>query len=279
LSAKLEGHKVNYKLFRSHLPEYLIEAWGLGSFMVAAGIFSTTVMHPSSYIHQFIPDPFVQRFLIGIAMGLTAIAITYSPWGKQSGAHLNPAVTLTFARLGKVNPFDALFYIIFQSIGGLMGILLVALLLGQFFTYPPIAYIATVPNANVAIAFLAEVAIAFVMMTTVLVTSNNLKLAPYTGLFAGFLVWLYVMFESPISGFGMNPARSLASAIPSGIWTDIWIYLTAPILGMLLGSEFYVKGFGTRKVLCAKLQHHNHYRCIHCDYQNQLHAHKFKSSK
>jgi aquaporin Z len=267
---------VNYKLFRSHLPEYLIEAWGLGSFMVAAGIFSTTVMHPSSYIHQFIPDPFLQRFLIGIAMGLTAIAITYSPWGKQSGAHLNPAVTLTFARLGKVNPFDALFYIIFQSIGGLMGILLVALLLGQLFTYPPIAYIATVPNANVAIAFLAETAIAFVMMTTVLVTSNNLKLAPYTGLFAGVLVWLYVMFESPISGFGMNPARSLASAIPSGIWTDIWIYLTAPILGMLLGSEFYLKLFGPKKVFCAKLQHLSHQRCIHCQYQNRLGEQKSK---
>ena len=267
---------MNYKLFRSHLPEYLIEAWGLGSFMVSAGLFSTLITHPDSFMSKFIPDPFLQRLLVGIAMGLTAIAIIYSPWGKQSGAHLNPAVTLTFARLGKVNPFDALFYIIFQIIGGLIGVLMVALLLGRLFTYPPIAYIVTVPSTETMIAFFAEMAIAFLMMLVVLVTSNKRKLAPYTGLFAGFLVMLYVIFESPISGFGMNPARSLASAIPSGIWTDIWIYITAPILGMFLGAEVYIRFLSIRKVSCAKLQHHNHYRCIHCDYQNRLRAVLFK---
>jgi len=267
---------MNYKLFRSHLPEYLIEAWGLGSFMVAAGLFSTLITHPDSVISKLIPDPFFQRVLIGIAMGLTAIAIIYSPWGKQSGAHLNPAVTLTFARLGKVHPFDALCYTIFQIIGGLFGILLAALLLGRLFTYPPISYIVTVPNTDTMIAFFTEMAIAFMMMLVVLVTSNRRKLAPYTGVFAGFLVMLYVIFESPISGFGMNPARSLASAIPSGIWTDIWIYLTAPIFGMLLGAEVYIRFLGLRKVSCAKLQHPQHYRCIHCDYQNRLQEALFK---
>lgn len=74
----------------------------------------------------------------------------------------------------------------------------------------------------------------------------------------------------------MNPARSLASAIPSGIWTDIWIYITAPILGMFLGAEIYIRLLSIRKVSCAKLQHHNHYRCIHCDYQNRLGAVLFK---
>lgn len=267
---------MNYKLFRNHLPEYLIEAWGLGSFMISAGFFSTIVAHPDSFINKSIPDPFLQRVLIGIAMGLTAIAIIYSPWGKRSGAHINPAVTFTFTRLGKVNPLDALFYIIFQTVGALIGVLIAALVLGRMFTYPPIAYIVTVPNTATAIAFFAEMAIAFLMMLVVLVTSNQRKLAPYTGLFAGFLVMLYVIFESPISGFGMNPARSLASAIPSGIWTDIWIYITAPILGMFLSAEVYIRFLSIRKVSCAKLQHHNHYRCIHCDYQNHLRAVLFK---
>ena len=267
---------MNYKLFRNHLPEYLIEAWGLGSFMISAGFFSTVVAHPDSFINKSIPDPFLQRVLIGIAMGLTAIAIIYSPWGKQSGAHINPAVTFTFTRLGKVNPLDALFYIIFQTVGALIGVLIAALVLGRMFTYPPIAYIVTVPNTATAIAFFAEMAIAFVMMTMVLVTSNNQRLAPYTGIFAGFLVMLYVIFESPISGFGMNPARTLASAIPSGIWTDIWIYILAPTLGMLLASEFYVQTFTIHKVFCAKLQHRNHQRCIHCQYQDQFLQQKSK---
>lgn len=261
---------MNRKLLRSHLPEYLIEAWGLGSFMVAAGIFSTLIAHPNSSISRSIPDAFLQRILIGIAMGLTAIAIIYSPWGKRSGAHINPAVTLTFARLRKIDPLDAWFYIIFQIGGALIGVVIVALLLGETFTDPPIAYIATVPNGDVAIAFLAETAIASIMMIMVLVTANKPRLAPHTGLFAGLLVMVYVVFESPISGFGMNPARSLASAIPSGIWTGIWIYMVAPILGMFLAAEFYLRFFGKPKISCAKLQPHHGDRCIHCDYQNRL---------
>ena len=55
--------------------------------------------------------------LTGIAMGLTAIAIVYSPWGKQSGAHFNPSVTLTFWRLGKVATWDAVFYVAAQFAG------------------------------------------------------------------------------------------------------------------------------------------------------------------
>ena len=62
-------------------------------------------------------------------MGLTAVGIIYSPWGRQSGAHLNPAVTLTFFRLGKVAGWDAVFYVMAQILGGLAGVLLVLLAL------------------------------------------------------------------------------------------------------------------------------------------------------
>lgn len=65
----------------------------------------------------------------------------------------------------------------------------------------------------------------------------------------------------------MNPARSLASAIPAGLWTSFWIYLTAPVLGMLLAAEAYIRVAGIQKVRCAKLHHHNSKRCIfHCGY-------------
>lgn len=111
---------------KHHWPEYLMEAAGLGIFMVSAVVFTAILEHPSSSVRQVIADPFLRRMLIGIAMGLTAIGIIYSPWGKQSGAHINPSVTLTFFRLGKVKPWDAFFYIIAQFIGGLAGVLLVA---------------------------------------------------------------------------------------------------------------------------------------------------------
>ena len=65
--------------------------------------------------------------LTGIAMGSTAIALVFSPLGKRSGAHFNPAVTLTFWRLGKVKNWDAVFYIVAQFIGGIAGVFAVTL--------------------------------------------------------------------------------------------------------------------------------------------------------
>jgi aquaporin Z len=91
---------------RVHWPEYLMEAWGLGTFMISAGAFVTLIEYPGSPVQQAIADPDIRRALIGLAMGLTAIGIIYSPWGQRSGAHINPSVTLTFLRLGKVAPWE-----------------------------------------------------------------------------------------------------------------------------------------------------------------------------
>src|SRR6201997_3928454 len=87
----------------NHWPEYLMEAACLGLFMVSACSFTVLLQHPGSIVRQMIPSAFLRRALTGVAMGLTAIALIYSPWGKQSGAHFNPSVTLTFFRLGKSN--------------------------------------------------------------------------------------------------------------------------------------------------------------------------------
>ena len=96
---------------RVHWPEYLMEAALLGAFMVSACVFGALYEFPQSPVHQAIMSGFLRRLFMGVTMGLTAIAIIYSPWGKQSGAHINPSVTLTFFRLGKIKFWDALFYI------------------------------------------------------------------------------------------------------------------------------------------------------------------------
>src|SRR5438034_6916230 len=83
---------------KEHWPEYFCEAAELGLFMVSASLFTMLLWHPSSPVLNLIPDPFVRRMLTGIAMGGTAIALVFSPLGKRSGAHFNPAVTLTFWR-------------------------------------------------------------------------------------------------------------------------------------------------------------------------------------
>jgi aquaporin Z len=255
---------------RRHWPEYLIEAWGLGTFLISAVLFTALLEYPGWGLPQWLPDPDRRRLLIAFAMGLTVVCIIYSPWGKRSGAHINPAITFTFWRLGKIRTADALFYVASQFAGGTAGVLLSALLLGPVIADPSVNYAATVPGPTGAgVAFVCEFGVAFLTMTVVLQTSNRPCFAPFTGLFIGGLIVLYVDFESPFSGFGMNPARTFASALPSGIWTAAWIYFVAPVAAMLLAAEIYVRTRGTSSVRCAKMQHGNPEQCIfRCGYRH-----------
>ncbi len=210
---------------KRHWPEYLMEAAGLGLFMISAAVFATVLEYPGSPLHKAIPDPLVRRALMGLAMGLTAIGIIYSPWGQQSGAHLNPAVTFTFFRLGKIEPPDALFYIMAQFAGGIAGVLLAQAALGMLIAHPSVNYVV-------------------------------------------ILVATYITVEAPISGMSMNPARTFGSALSAHVWTALWVYFSAPILGMLLAAESYLRLKGAREVFCAKLYHNNDKRCIfRCRYQ------------
>jgi aquaporin Z len=249
------------RALREHWPEYLCEAAELGLFMISAGLFTILLHHPGSPVPSFIPSEFTRRMLTGIAMGSTAIALVFSPLGKRSGAHFNPAVTLTFWRLGKVKNWDAVFYIVAQFIGGIAGVFAVTLFVREAISHPTVNYAATLPGMRgVVVAFTAEFLIAFVLMSVVLRVSNTPYLARYTGLFAGALVATYITLESPLSGMSMNPARTFGSAFVGHLWTGLWIYFTAPVLAMQLAAVIYLRGKGI--VYCAKYHHYNRHRCI-----------------
>lgn len=251
------------RALRSHWPEYLMEAAGLGLFMVAAGLLATLLEYPGSPIRAALPEALPRRVLMGLGIGLTAVGLINSPWGKRSGAHLNPAVTLSFLRLGKIERWDALFYMIFQVLGGTAGVVATQLVLGQPFSGAPVRSVVTVPGpSGVGPAFAGEFVISFGLMAMVLWASNNTKLSRFVGLFAGALLALYITLEAPLSGMSINPARTVASALPAGIWTAFWVYLTAPVLAMLLATQGYVWLMGRHRVYCAKLNHHSSQRCI-----------------
>ena len=229
--------------------------------MISAGFFTILLEHPASPVRNAIPDPFLRRMLIGIAMGSTAIAIVFSPLGKRSGAHFNPSVTLTFWRLGKVKGWDALFYIVAQFVGGVAGVTIVALFAHEALAHPTVNFVATLPGPRGAeVAFAAEVLIAFVLMTTVLIVSNTPHLARFTGIFAGCLVATFITFEAPFSGMSMNPARTFGSAYTGHLWTALWVYFTAPVIAMQLAALVYARS--KRTIYCAKYHHHNNHRCI-----------------
>jgi aquaporin Z len=186
----------------------------------------------------------------------------------RSGAHMNPAVTLTFLRLGKIKGWDALFYIAAQFIGGTLGVYVVLAIAGTAFSSAPVEYAATQPGSyGKWVAFGAEFGISFGLMLMVLTVSNSKRWSKFTGLFAGLLVATYIALEAPISGMSMNPARSVASAYPGSHWNHIWIYFLAPIAGMLSAAQAYVLWQGRGHVACAKFQHPDTQRCIHCGFE------------
>jgi len=250
---------------RQHWPEYLIEAACLALFMVSAFAFGAVLEHPDSPVHRALTHPLLRRLLMGMAMGGTAIAIIYSPWGKRSGAHINPSTTLTFFRLGKVKKYDAAFYLLSQFGGGLLGALAASAALSAWVSHPSVNYVVTAPGpAGALAAFCAEIIITFILMTVILRVSNDTRLHKLTGVCAGILVATYITLEAPISGMSMNPARTFASAVPARHWSDLWIYFTAPPIGMLSAAEVYLRIKGPAQVGCAKLHHQNSQRCIFC---------------
>lgn len=252
---------------RRHWPEYLIEAAGLGFFMIAACTSAIALEHPASPVRELLPS-FPRRALMGVAMGATAITIIYSPWGKRSGAHINPAVTWTFFHLGKIEGWDALFYVLAQFTGGVAGVLVAVLALGALVSHPSVNYVATVPGPyGIPLAFAAEMVMSFLMMSTVLVATNQPRLARFTGVFAGVLVFAFITLEAPISGMSLNPARTFGSAFNAGLWTAFWLYFVAPPAGMALAAAAYRRRSASAPVRCAKLHHDNDERCIfRCGY-------------
>jgi aquaporin Z len=241
---------------RLHWPECLIEATCLGLFMVSVCIFGALFEHPASPVRQLIESPTLRRIPMGLAMGLTAMALIYSRLGQRSGAHMNPATTLAFLHLGKVTQVDAIGYVLAQVAGGILGVQVTALVIRQALGHPAVNYLATVPGMEgTAVAFAAEVVMSCVLMLTVLAVSNRPSAARFTGLCAGILITVFIIVEAPISGMSMNPARSLGSAVAAGTWTDFWIYLAAPPLGTLLAAELYLRAADRRTIRCAKLHH------------------------
>ena len=237
------AHAASPAAAASHWQEYAIEAALLGKFMMSACLFTVLLFHP-------------------------AFCLVYSGWGKQSGAHFNPAVTLTFARLGRIAPRDAVAYVVAQFAGAVLGVLAAMLLAGPLVADASVRYAVTVPGpAGRGVAFAAEILISFILMTVVLAISSHRRLGRFTGLCAGLLVATFISLEAPLSGMSMNPARTVGSAVWAHDWTALWIYFAAPLLGMLGAAELHLQHRGRDPDACAKLHHQNAKRCIFCEYR------------
>jgi len=188
-----------------------------------------------------LPAPLVVPFGFGLAL-LAGIAI----FGHVSGAHFNPAVTLAALFDGRISLTGAFAYWISQFAGALLASLSVLLLFGSSgkdfvkgtITSPPAASadgtpaIVTEPAAFAVEAVLAAVFIAVILTVTARASKQAVFVIPLTLLMIHFVA-------IPISGASVNPARSFAPAIVSGTYDHLWIYLSAPFLGSLMGWGLY----------------------------------------
>jgi len=254
--------------FKRHWPDYLKEAFGLFAFMVGAGAFTTLFEYPGSPVRQAIASDLLRHIALGLVMGCVTAAIIYSPWGQKSGAHINPAVTWSFYRLGKIGRWDAVFYTLFQFLGAVVAPVLLLLAIGEPFTHEKVKYATTQPGPPGAIvAFAAEFVISFILMLVLLVAINSARWEKKAGAFAATLIALYIAFESPLSGMSLNPARSFGSALTAGQWKGMWLYFVAPMASMLLAVEVYLwlrrRGWIDR----ADVNEGGKPRCLICDYK------------
>ena len=173
--------------FKNNWTHYLQEALGLAIFMISACFFSALLWGNDSSFHFTIQNVLMRNIIMGILMGATAWFIFYSPFTAPSGSHINPAVTFTFLRLNKMCPWDALFYVVFQFIGGTIAVYMMAALLGNVLTAQPVNYAVTVPGKNgVPAAAITEYIIALIMISMVLFTSEHAILKKYTRITAAW---------------------------------------------------------------------------------------------
>ncbi|WP_054414777.1 MIP/aquaporin family protein [Hymenobacter sp. DG25A] len=240
-----------------HWPYYVAEAVGIGVFLLCGSLLTILLQHPASPVWQALShQPMLRRVLLGVGMGFVIVSIVYSPWGKQSGAHINPAVTLGFWQLGKIRTPDALWYLLAQVSGAVgMGQVLKPVL-GAYYTHPAVNFIVTqplpLPNGT-RLAFAGEFLICFVLMLLMLVCLYSKRLKAYTGWVVGLLLALFIIFETPYSGMSLNPARTLGSAVAANSYHGLWLYWVAPCMAMWLATVLFRRFYHGENLECAIL--------------------------
>ena len=243
---------------RLNWPHFVAEAVGLAFFVGCAGLLTMLVEHPASPVHRALPDSEVlRRSVVGVGLGLVLVVIVYSSWGKRSGAHINPAVTLAFWQLGKIRPADAIWYVLAQLTGALGAAQLLKGIFGDLYAHPAVKYTVTQPARPTLPselgAFAAEFVISLIMMLVALAALHSARLKKWTGWLLGALLAVYVVVETPFSGMSLNPARTLGTAVAAGRYEGLWVYWLAPPLAMWLATVAFLRFHHGQPLECAIL--------------------------
>ena len=171
---------------------------------------------------------------IAITWGLIVMAMIYA-YGEISGAHFNPAVTIGFAFAKKFKWQNVPKYILAQVIGAILACVLLWFLFPESesfgHTYPTEGF-------EPYKAFILELLLTFILMVVIInVSTGSKEIGTMAAVAVGGVILLEAMFAGPMTKASMNPARSLGPALVSGNFQDLWLYLSAPIIGAILGVQ------------------------------------------
>jgi aquaporin Z len=221
--------------------------------LVLVGLSLVIVMFGAgSPVARVVPSAGWRRLITGFLFGCTGASIALSPLGRESGAHINPAVTLLFWLFRKLDGATALGYVAAQLAGAWLGCLP---LLAWGAMGRSVAFGATVPGAGYPLwaVVAGEAATTFGLIFGLCVFLGFRTLRRFTpGLMPplyAFMVWA----EAPISGTSTNPARSFGPALVSGQWQGWWIYWVGPLVGTLVAA--LVSYALAREIEVAKVYH------------------------
>ncbi|MDP4280599.1 MAG: aquaporin Z [Bacteroidota bacterium] len=193
---------------------------------------------------------------IAIAFGFAVVAMAYAI-GNISGCHINPAVTIGVLAAGKMSWKDAIFYIIGQCLGAILGSAVLYLIVsgrpGFTMTEWGLGSNGWGPGYNgeftTVSAFVIETVMTFIFIFVILATTSKTGNTTMAGLAIGVTLMLIHLVTIPVTGTSVNPARSLGPAIFAGgnALAQLWLFILAPILGALIAALVWKTGFENEK--------------------------------
>lgn len=224
--------------WRVPLTKAAIEAGCLALFMFVLATGGVVLEYAGSPLHQAIASPVVRRALMGLLAGSWLVGIIYSDLGERSGAQINPAVTLAMLRLRRITRRDAALYLVAQGLGSVLGMRFAGSVWGGYLQSDGVGGIVTAPgDAGALVAFGTEAGLSFLLMASIIFTSDRKGWRRTTGLVVGGMILTLTVVAGPLSGLSLNPARSFGAAVEAGQYADLWLYFVAPILGMQGAAE------------------------------------------
>ncbi len=176
---------------------------------------------------------------VALSFGLAVVAMAYTI-GNISGCHINPAITLGMWLSRRIGSRDAMFYMLFQVVGAILGSLVLALLVATGgHDGPTMTGSNSFAQSDTWQAFIAETVFTFIFVLVVLGTTDEKKGAGnFAGLAIGLTLVLIHIVCIPITGTSVNPARSIGPALfdEGQALAQLWLFIVAPMLGASISA-------------------------------------------